>query len=227
MLLMRCGPLFNTNDNNIAVNENTFIARTPRQRRYNDRNQKRLDARRVAQFQKECVTQASVFSALSLPSPFVDPVELIEHIVGACNGDLGNVLYVSATSTRHQLLFESYFPSESQFVSASAGEDKLRASITTQQKREDDAQNEVTDNARYLLTSFNAWIRVLRRVKRQKKTVAQCAAFVNRFTHWAQSLYLLTRGSRRLRFLAVSRRKRLLHNHHVQSNDAEYDTMFS
>jgi hypothetical protein len=211
---------------NVGAADNT----NQRQRRYDDKDRKRSDARQVAQFHEQCVAQARAFSALSLPSLFVDPAALVDKIVGACNGDLGTVLYVSATSPSHQLLFESYC----------SGEDKLRAGITTQQKREDDARNEVNDNARYLLASFNGWITMLRRVKRQKKTLLKCTAFVARFRRWTQSLYLLTHGSRRLRFLAVSRRKR---QHHLQSNhrpqadghdahahchDAEaYDSMFS
>ena len=196
---------------------------TQRQRRYNDMDRKRLDARRVARFHEECLVQARAFSALSLPSPLIDPVGVVDQIVGACNGDFGEVLYVSATSPRHQLLFE---------VSA-MDDDKLRAKITTQQKREDDARNEVADDARYLLASFKAWIYMLRRAKRQKKTISKCTAFLERLTRWSQSLYLLMRGSRRLRFLAVSRR-----NRQYQSDAADayvacrrmaepYDSMFS
>ena len=177
---------------------------------------KRADAARVARFHRGCVAQARVFSALTLPSPFVDPAGLIDQIVVACNGDLGDMLYVSATSPRQQLLFESYF-------SDGRDEHKLRAGITTQQRREDDARTNVTDNARYLLPSFNAWIYMLRTVKRRKKTVLQCMAFVERFTRWAHSLYLLVHGSRRLRFLAVSRRKR---HQSGDGRDDAYDNMF-
>jgi hypothetical protein len=199
---------------NVGAADNTHT--NQRQRRYDDKDRKRSDARQVARFHEECVAQARAFSTLSLPSPLVDPAALVDKIVGACNGDFGTVLYVSATSPSHQLLFESYC----------SGEDKLRAGITTQQKREDDARNEVNDNARYLLASFNGWITMLRRVKRQKKTLLQCTAFVARYRRWTQSLYLLTHGSRRLRFLAVSRRKRqhdLQSNHRPQAEAHRYD----
>lgn len=177
---------------------------------------KRADAARVARFHCESIAQARVFSALTLPSPFVDPVKLIDQIVVACNGDLGKMFYVNATLPRHELLFESYF-------SDGRDEDKLRTAITTQQIHENDARTNATDNARYLLSSFNQWIYMLRVVKRRKKNVLQCTAFGKRFRQWAHSLYLLMHGSRRLRFLAVSRRKR---HQSADGRDDAYDNMF-
>jgi hypothetical protein len=212
----------------------TFPARTThRQRRYDDMDRKRSDARRVARFHEECVMKARVFSALPLPSPLVDPAGVVDQIVDACNGDFGQVLYASATSPRNQPLFQSLFPDGGPLVPAFEAEDNLRAKITTQQKREDDARNEVADDARYLLASFKAWIYMLRRAKRQKKTISKCTAFLERLTRWSQSLYLLMRGSRRLRFLAVSRRNRQYQSDAVDAYVAcrrmaePYDSMFS
>jgi hypothetical protein len=207
----------------------TFPARTThRQRRYDDMDRKRSDARRVARFHEECVMKARVFSALPLPSPLVDPAGVVDQIVDACNGDFGAVLYASATSPRNQPLFQSLFPDGGPLVPAfDEAEDNLRAKITTQQKREDDERNEVADNAYYLFLSFKAWISILRRVKRRKKTVAQCTAFAQRFTRWSQGLYVLTRGSRRLRFLAVSQRKRQYDMHSDATTADACDRMFS
>jgi hypothetical protein len=194
----------------------------PRQRRYEILHVKRADAARVLRFHQECVKQAKAFSALSLPSVLVDPAGLIDKIFTACNGELGTVLYVNASSPRHRLVFETCF----------SGDDaQLRAAITSQQEREDDARGEISDIARSALAYFNMWIFTLSNVKRRKKTVPQCRALVKRFERYKQSLFLLVHGSRRLRFVAVARRKEQQRQHQHQSGadrgaELAYEDMF-
>ena len=175
-----------------------------RRHRHDHLDLKRRNAARVDAFHKACASKARLFKTLAarLPSPHDNPGNLIDQVFDACNCELGAVLYINATSAPHKELFETYFTD---------GEDDVRTMMTQQQTREDHAHRVPTGalSAEYVLTSFRAWTAKLRTTKRRRKTVAQCHAFAGGFKHWTAGLYWLTRGSRRLRFLAAARRREL------------------
>lgn len=174
-----------------------------RRHRHDRLELKRRTAAQVAAFHDACWFKARRLQdvATRLPTPQADPGGLIDQIFDACNCELGAVLYINATSTPHQKRFETYFHD--------GDEEHVRTMMTQQQTREDHVHHVLTgvESAQHVLTSFRAWTAKLRASKRRRKTVAQCHALAGAFKTWTAGLYWLTRGSRRLRFLAAARRR--------------------
>ena len=187
----------------IVVTQLSNMVVSARAERYASRLVSRIKASRVAAFQKICKSKARTYPTMGFHALLNDPERLISAIFDACNKDLGHMMCIISDSIHN---FKT-------------PEDLLRTAITVQQTREDAPVSFERGNA--VLQTLITWSKLMKTAKYWLKTSEQCIEFSQKFKAWSLSLFRYTHGCRRLRFIAVSRRKHEMGNNNGDETDFE------